>query len=606
MDNSRKARNLSASVATEQKGATAATSRRSSSSSSSARKRPAWVERFDDWKSRPLFDYHLLMIIVALLTSIGLVMVLSASMASAGSDSGSVWSVFFRQLVMVVFGLISMWVVLRMRVELIRSLSTAALILSFVLLILVIIPGIGIGLEETGARSWLSVGGITMQPSELAKIALALWGSKLLAEKVRTAVSYRDLFAAFGLVSFLMLALVMLQRDLGMVASMAFVVVALAWFAGLPRIFITGLLGAAALAMVIFTATAGFRSARIRVYFDSLMGNFGDVQGDAYQSYQGFLSLADGSLTGVGLGQSSAKWGYLPEAKNDFIFAIIGEETGFLGALMVILLYAALGWVGLRIAGRQNDPFLRLLAGTITTATVVQAFINIGYVVGALPVTGLQLPLISAGGTSAMVTLFSMGLLATCARHESEAVSAMQTSGRPALDRFLRIPEPVPYDESRRHAPKVRAHRDPQRFGPPVVTSGARTPRGERTQVRESYRSDRGERFERGERRGRSTSNHSGRGVSSQRDARAAGRPGSSGNVRGREADYSARGDSGRTRGFSESAQWTGWSQDSWSSSSSRRGSRIRSEGRGGQSRSRQRPGRNNRNGGSVPRRRNR
>jgi len=560
------------------------------------------VERFNDWKSRPLFDYHLLMIIVALLTSIGLVMVLSASMASAGNDSGSVWSVFIRQLVMVVAGLISMWIVLRMRVELIRSLSTAALILSFVLLVLVIIPGIGIGLEETGARSWLSIGGITMQPSEIAKIALALWGSKLLAEKVRTAVSYTDLFGLFGAVSFVVLALVMLQRDLGMVASMAFVVVALAWFAGLPRVFITGLLAAAAFALVIFTVTAGFRSARIRVYLDSLLGNFNDVQGDAYQSYQGFLSLADGSLTGVGLGQSSAKWGYLPEAKNDFIFAIIGEETGFLGALMVILLYAALGWVGLRIAGRQNDPFLRLLAGTITAATVVQAFINIGYVVGALPVTGLQLPLISAGGTSAMVTLFSMGLLATCARHESEAVSAMQTSGRPGLDRFLGIPEPIPYDESRRHAPKVRAHRDPQRFGPPVVTSGARTPRGEGAQVRETYSG----RADRPNRAGRSGGSRSGRGAAPQRGSRTSGSSGNSGSVRGREVDYSSRSDNGRTRGFTARSPRAGRSQGSWSSSSSGRGSRIRGEGRGGQSRSRQRPGRNNRNGGSAPRRRNR
>lgn len=602
MDNSRKARNLSASAATAQKGTKATKSQQPSSSSTSARERPAWVERFNDWKSRPLFDYHLLMIIVALLTSIGLVMVLSASMASAGNDSGSVWSVFIRQLVMVVAGLISMWIVLRMRVELIRSLSTAALILSFVLLVLVIIPGIGIGLEETGARSWLSIGGITMQPSEIAKIALALWGSKLLAEKVRTAVSYTDLFGLFGAVSFVVLALVMLQRDLGMVASMAFVVVALAWFAGLPRVFITGLLAAAAFALVIFTVTAGFRSARIRVYLDSLLGNFNDVQGDAYQSYQGFLSLADGSLTGVGLGQSSAKWGYLPEAKNDFIFAIIGEETGFLGALMVILLYAALGWVGLRIAGRQNDPFLRLLAGTITAATVVQAFINIGYVVGALPVTGLQLPLISAGGTSAMVTLFSMGLLATCARHESEAVSAMQTSGRPGLDRFLGIPEPIPYDESRRHAPKVRAHRDPQRFGPPVVTSGARTPRGEGAQVRETYSG----RADRPNRAGRSGGSRSGRGAAPQRGSRTSGSSGNSGSVRGREVDYSSRSDNGRTRGFTARSPRAGRSQGSWSSSSSGRGSRIRGEGRGGQSRSRQRPGRNNRNGGSAPRRRNR
>lgn len=470
MDSSRKARDLSQSAQRTRGAAT-----KQKAPSSQKRQRSALVERFNDWKSRPLFDYLLLMTIIGLLTSIGLVMVLSASMASAGRDSGNVWSVFIRQLIMVAGGLIFMWIMLKLPVEFIRKLAPWGLGFSFVLLILVIIPGIGIGLEETGARSWLSFGGFTMQPSELAKIALALWGSMYLAERVRTAVTYKDLFATFTFVSVLVLGLVMAQKDLGMVASMAFVVVALAWFAGLPRVFVTSMIAVGAIGFVLFTLTEGFRSARIRVYLDSLLGNFDDVQGDAYQSYQGFLSLADGSMTGVGLGQSSAKWFYLPEAKNDFIFAIIGEETGFVGAVTVILLYAALGWVGLRIAGRQHDPFLRLLAGTLTTATVVQAFINIGYVVGALPVTGLQLPLISAGGTSALVTLLSMGLLATCARHESEAVSAMQTEGRPGIDRILGLPEPLPYDESARQAPRIRSHRDPQQFGPPVTTSGART-----------------------------------------------------------------------------------------------------------------------------------
>nr|WP_120492262.1 putative peptidoglycan glycosyltransferase FtsW [Corynebacterium lactis] len=483
MDNSRKARDLSSGRRGTASGATAGSVR---DSGRPGRKAPAADQRegarpgskivayFNDWKSRPLFDYSVLLIVIGLLTFVGLVMVLSASMASSGRDSGSVWSVFIRQVIMVFGGLVSMWFVLKLRVEFIRAMALPALLLSGFLLVLVLIPGVGIGLEETGARSWLSFGGFTMQPSELAKIALALWGARFLADRVRTAVTKRELFGPFLGVSIVVLGLVVAQKDLGMMASMALMVVALAWFAGLPRIFVTSMFAFGGVAFVMFTLLEGFRSARIRVYVDSLLGNFSDVQGDAYQSYQGFLSLADGSMTGVGLGQSAAKWFYLPEAKNDFIFAIIGEELGFLGAGLVILLYAALGWVGLRIAGRQHDPFLRLLAATLTTATVVQAFINIGYVVGALPVTGLQLPLISAGGTSALVTLLSMGLLATCARHESEAVSAMQTEGRPLFDRILGIPEPHPYDESLRQSQKIRAHRDPQQFGPPVKVSGAR------------------------------------------------------------------------------------------------------------------------------------
>ena len=425
-------------------------------------------ESLRDWVSRPLFDYHLLLAVTALLTGIGLVMVLSSTMASSGA-AGNVWAEFSRQAAMVAAGLLVFWLVLKVKVSTIRAAALPLLGLALVLLVLVLIPGIGIGLEETGAQSWILVGGVTMQPSEFAKIALALWGSKFLADRIRVAVTTKQLFGAFIFVAMLVLGLVFFQRDLGMVASMGFVVLALAWFAGLPR-FLVAVVGAVGLMVVIAASMAvGFRSARMQVFCDTLLGRFNETQGPGYQSYQGILSLADGSMTGVGLGQSRAKWFYLPEAKNDFIFAIIGEELGFLGAGIVVLLYALLGWVGLRIAAAQKNLFLRLLAGTLTLATVLQAFINIGYVVGVLPVTGLQLPLISAGGTSAIVTLFSMGLLATCARHEPEAVSAMQTSGRPAIDRWFGIPEPLPYDPATENGRRSRSHREPQRFGPPVT-----------------------------------------------------------------------------------------------------------------------------------------
>ena len=425
-------------------------------------------ESLRDWVSRPLFDYHLLLAVTALLTGIGLVMVLSSTMASSGA-AGNVWAEFSRQAAMVAAGLLVFWLVLKVKVSTIRAAALPLLGLALVLLVLVLIPGIGIGLEETGAQSWILVGGVTMQPSEFAKIALALWGSKFLADRIRVAVTTKQLFGAFIFVAMLVLGLVFFQRDLGMVASMGFVVLALMWFAGIPRFIVGGIVAVGVAVVGIATLTTGFRSARISVYFNTLFGRFEETQGPAYQSYQGILSLADGSMTGVGLGQSRAKWFYLPEAKNDFIFAIIGEEAGFLGAVIVVLLYGALGWVGLRVAQRQADPFLRLMAGTITTATVVQAFINIGYVVGVLPVTGLQLPLISAGGTSAIVTLLSMGLLATCARHEPESVSAMQTSGRPAIDRILGLPEPLPYDPSRRDARVPAGNRETRRFGPPVT-----------------------------------------------------------------------------------------------------------------------------------------
>jgi cell division protein FtsW len=162
------------------------------------------------------------------------------------------------------------------------------------------------------------------------------------------------------------------------------------------------------------------------------------------------FSLADGGWWGVGLGQGSAKWDYLPNAHNDFIFAIIGEELGFLGCLVVLLLFGTLAYVGIRIAARNTDPWIKLVSATVTTWLVGQAAINIGYVVGLLPVTGLPLPLISSGGTSVALTMLSFGLLANFARHEPQAVCALrsQTSrcgGQGVISRLLRLRPPVPY-----------------------------------------------------------------------------------------------------------------------------------------------------------------
>ncbi|MBV7296222.1 putative lipid II flippase FtsW [Corynebacterium sp. TAE3-ERU12] len=444
-----------------------ATTPESASADTSNNRMHSFMEKVSDYTSRPLFDYHSLLFITAMLTGFGLVMVLSSSMAISGDESGSVWAIFLRQAIMVAVGLVLFALVLRMRIDTVRSLATPSLVVSFGLLFAVL--AMGVGLEEVGAQSWLAIGPVNVQPSEFAKIALALWGSKHLAQRMRTARTQTELYGLYAVVSGVILVLVILQRDLGMAASIAIVVMLLALFSGLPWRIFAGVCGAASVFFVFFVLLEGFRSQRIMVFVDTLFGRFTQTQASGYQSYQGVLSLADGSLTGVGLGQSRAKWFYLPEAKNDFIFAIIGEETGFFGAALVILFYAALGWVGLRIAMKQADPFLKLLAATLTTGTVIQAFINIGYVVGLLPVTGLQLPLISAGGTSAVVTLAAMGLLATCARHEPEAVSAIQTSGPPLIDRWLALPEPLPYEPSRTGTGASRAHRQPQRFGRPVT-----------------------------------------------------------------------------------------------------------------------------------------
>ncbi|WKD60784.1 Lipid II flippase FtsW [Corynebacterium ciconiae DSM 44920] len=391
---------------------------------------------------RPLLDYYAIASIVVILAFFGILMVASSSMTWSVLEGASVFGTAMRQAVMVGVGFVAMWLCLRMRPVSIRCLAPWLLGASIVLLILVLVPGIGTGMEEVGSQSWIVAGPIRLQPSELAKVAIAVWGSSWLADLAPEHKKRR--FTVFCGVAAVMLLLILAEKDVGMALAFLVVVGVTLVFAGLDMRFIVftaiGTLFALGIAV---KNSSGFRSDRISVYKDAFFGHFEDTRGAAFQSYQGYLSLSDGSFFGVGPGQSRAKWFYLPEAKNDFIFAIIGEETGLVGATMVIVLYAALCVLGFRTALRSNDRFLSLLAATLTGSIVIQAFINIGYVIGLWPVTGIQLPLISAGGTSAIITLASMGLLLNCARHEPEAISALQSHGRPWFDRLFMLPEPT-------------------------------------------------------------------------------------------------------------------------------------------------------------------
>jgi len=211
----------------------------------------------------------------------------------------------------------------------------------------------------------------------------------------------------------------------------------------------------------------GYRSARVQSWLDPSA----DAQGAGYQARQARFALANGGVFGDGLGQGAAKWSYLPNAHNDFIFAIIGEELGFVGAFGLLLLFALFAYTGMRIANRSADPFLRLLTATATLWILGQVFINVGYVIGLLPVTGLQLPLISAGGTSTATTLLMIGLIANAARHEPDAVAALRTGREDRMNRLLRLPLPEPYvptrvealrDRLRTRPGQARAARKPQ------------------------------------------------------------------------------------------------------------------------------------------------
>lgn len=418
---------------------------------------PAPRTRFGAWLGRPMTSFHLIIAVAALLTTLGLTMVLSASGVYSYDQDGSPWIVFAKQVLWTLVGLVAFYVALRTPVNMMRRLAFSGFALTVVMLVLVLIPGIG--KVANGSRGWFVIAGLSMQPSELAKIAFAVWGAHLLAARRMEQASLREMLIPLVPAAVIALALIVAQPDLGQTVSLGIILLALLWYAGLPlRVFMTSLLAVMVSAAVLAMAE-GYRSDRVRSWLDPAA----DSQGSGYQARQARFALANGGVFGDGLGQGTAKWNYLPNAHNDFIFAIIGEELGFVGAAGLLCLFGLFAYTGMRIARRSADPFLRLLTATATTWVLGQVFINVGYVVGLLPVTGLQLPLISAGGTSTATTLFMMGLITNAARHEPEAVAALRAGRDDRVNRLLRLPLPEPYVPTRLEAARDRLRSRSQR-----------------------------------------------------------------------------------------------------------------------------------------------
>jgi cell division protein FtsW len=399
--------------------------------------------RFGAWLGRPMTSFHLIIAVAGLLTTLGLIMVLSASGVRSYGADGSAWVIFGKQVLWTVIGLIACYASLRMSVRFIRRVAFTGYVVTVILLVLVLVPGIGN--LANGSRKWFVVAGFSMQPSELAKIAFAIWGAHMLAARRLERASLRELLIPLVPAAVIALALIVAQPDLGQTVSLGIILLALLWYAGLPlRVFVTSLM-AVFVAGAVLAMSAGYRSERVR----SWINPENDPQDTGYQARQAKFALAHGGIFGDGLGQGVAKWNYLPNAHNDFIFAIIGEELGFIGAFALLVLFGLFAYTGMRIARRSADPFLRLLTATTTMWVLGQAFINIGYVIGILPVTGIQLPLISAGGTSTAATLFMIGIMANAARHEPEAVAALRAGRDDKMNRILRLPLPEPYTPTR-------------------------------------------------------------------------------------------------------------------------------------------------------------
>jgi cell division protein FtsW len=387
------------------------------------------------WLDGPMTSCHLVIGAAGLLLAIGLVMVFSASAIEAALDDQPAWRPGVDQLVFAALGLVALGVAVRLPAGLIRRWSPVALAAVTALLVAVLIPGIGV--VYNGSRAWISLGFTDFQPSELSKLVVALWGAHVIANRGRH-LTVRTLLVPLLPVFALLCVLLMQEPDFGAVVSLTLVLAGLLWAGGLPgRLWGIGIATAATLAYVLVTSNPE-RTERVT----SFLHPFDDPTNSGFQAVRGFYALANGGLWGVGLGNSAMKWKLLPEAESDYIFAIIGEELGLIGCLVVVTLYVVLAYAGVRIARRSADRFVSLASVAITAWLVGQAALNMGYVVGLLPVTGVTLPLVSAGGTSLVLTLFIVGILIRFARSEPEAIEYARSRERGRLARWL-LPVPA-------------------------------------------------------------------------------------------------------------------------------------------------------------------
>ncbi len=371
---------------------------------------------------RPLTAYYLILGSALLITVLGLVMVYSASMIKALELSLPASYFFRKQFLAAVIGTALLLVASRMPAKLHRALSYPLLALTVFLMVLVQIPGIGVSIG--GNQNWISLGGpFMLQPSEFGKLALVLWGADLLARKQekRLLNQWKHMLVPLVPVAFLLLGLIMLGGDMGTAILLTAILFGLLWLAGAPTRLFAGVLAFAACVGAILISNNANRMSRLACTGATDLG----PKGECWQAVHGIYALASGGWFGSGLGASVEKWGQLPEPHTDFIFAITGEELGLAGTLSVLALFAALGYAGIRVAGRTEDPFVRYAAGGVTTWITAQAVVNIGAVLGLLPIAGVPLPLFSYGGSSLLPTMFAVGLLIAFAREDPAAKAAL-------------------------------------------------------------------------------------------------------------------------------------------------------------------------------------
>ena len=283
-----------------------------------------------------------------------------------------------------------------------------------------------LGFEANGNQNWLSLGPITIQPSEVAKLALILWCADLYARKEKLLGDWRHVLFPMAPIAAAVVGMVVWQRDLGTALVLFAIVLGMLWVVGAPaKLFAMGLTTVGVLALWLAT-TSQERLERLTNFADP----FKDYQGAGWQSAHGLFAMSSGGVLGKGISASQQKWGSLPEAHTDFIFAVLGEELGLVGTLLVLALFLTIAYAGIRVALRTQDAFVRFMAAGITIWLTVQMMINVGMVLALLPVIGIPLPLVSYGGSALLPSLVALGMLVSFARSEPGAKAALRARRR--------------------------------------------------------------------------------------------------------------------------------------------------------------------------------
>lgn len=375
------------------------------------------------WLESPVLTYYLILGSALALLTIGLVMVLSSTYVTNLEAKNLMYKDAQSQGIFAGIGLLLMIVALNLKPKHFQAMAPFALVLAVVLQVLVFSP---LGKSVSGNRSWIVIAGQSLQPSELGKIALCVILGTVLARKMHKTAQFKDILVpVLGVWCAPLLLLVMLGKDLGTTLVLMLITFMCLVFSGIQKKYLGGLTVIGLLILIPLTLFNENRLGRI-------MATYGEcsVADDCYQVQRSLEGLGTGGLTGAGLGAGKEKWSYLPEAHNDFIFSVIGEELGFLGALCVLVLFLILGYGILRLIRRSNDPMVKITSAGIGAWLVGQAFLNIGMAVKLFPVIGIPLPFISAGGSALVAVLIAVGVLLSFARQEDEAAKYIPVVSR--------------------------------------------------------------------------------------------------------------------------------------------------------------------------------